>query len=109
MENDFTQLKREVQELKSKMDSFFDIYYRTNQIDKTELYNKLVIHNDIEISKNGSRIGTSANEKLGFYGATPVNQPNTVSDPSGGAVVDLQARTIISTIIDRLQELGLIG
>jgi hypothetical protein len=57
----------------------------------------------------GTKIGTATNQKLGFYNATPVDQPATVSDPSGGAVVDAEARTAINAIIDRLQELGLIA
>lgn len=34
---------------------------------------------------------------------------SSVSDPSGGAVVDSQSRTAIIAIIDRLQALGLIN
>lgn len=57
----------------------------------------------------GVKIGTATNQLLGFYGATPVDQPATISDPSGGAIQDAEARTAINTIIDRLQELGLIA
>jgi len=57
----------------------------------------------------GTQIGTATNQLLGFYGATPVNQPETVADPSGGTTVDSEARTAINAIIDRLQELGLIA
>jgi len=57
----------------------------------------------------GTKIGTAATQKLGFYGVTPVDQPATVGDPSGGATIDSAARTAVSAIIDRLQELGLIA
>jgi hypothetical protein len=57
----------------------------------------------------GTKIGTATNQLLGFYGATPVDQPATVSDPSGGGTQDAEARTAINAIIDRLQELGLIA
>ena len=57
----------------------------------------------------GLRIGGAATSLLGFYGATPVDQPNTITDPTGGVTVDTEARTAINTIIDRLQELGLIA
>ena len=57
----------------------------------------------------GTKIGTATGQLLGFYGITPVDQPATISDPSGGATIDTQARTAINTLIDRLQELGLIA
>lgn len=57
----------------------------------------------------GTKIGTATGQKLGFYNVTPVDQPDTITDPSGGATIDAEARTAINTIIDRLQELGLIA
>ena len=60
-------------------------------------------------STTGTMIGTGINEKLAFYGKTPVNQPDTIADPAGGLIVDAEARTAINTLIDRLQELGLIA
>lgn len=57
----------------------------------------------------GLRIGGAATSLLGFYGATPVDQPATITDPTGGGTIDAEARTAINTIIDRLQELGLIA
>jgi hypothetical protein len=57
----------------------------------------------------GLRIGDASTALLGFYGATPVDRPDTIADPSGGLVVDAEARTAINALIDRLQELGLIA
>jgi hypothetical protein len=57
----------------------------------------------------GIKIGGAATSLLGFYGATPVDRPDTVADPAGGGTVDAEARTAINAIIDRLQELGLIA
>lgn len=57
----------------------------------------------------GLRIGGASTSLLGFYGATPVDQPDTIADPAGGGTIDAEARTAINTIIDRLQELGLIA
>jgi hypothetical protein len=57
----------------------------------------------------GTKIGTATNQLLGFYNATPVDQPATVADPSGGGTQDAEARAAINAIIDRLQELGLIA
>ena len=60
-------------------------------------------------TKRGLQICTAATDELGFFGATPVDQPATVADPSGGITVDTQARAAVADIIDRLQELGLIA
>jgi len=57
----------------------------------------------------GVRIGGASTSLLGFYGATPVDRPDTIADPTGGGTIDAEARTAINTIIDRLQELGLIA
>jgi len=57
----------------------------------------------------GLRIGGASTSLLGFYGATPVDRPDTIADPTGGGTIDAEARTAINTIIDRLQELGLIA
>ena len=58
---------------------------------------------------NGTKFGTATDQLIGFYNTTPVNQPATVADPSGGVTTDAEARTAIGEIIDRLQELGLIS
>jgi hypothetical protein len=57
----------------------------------------------------GLRIGGASTSLLGFYGATPVDRPDTIADPTGGGTIDAEARTAINTIIDRLQELGLLA
>jgi hypothetical protein len=57
----------------------------------------------------GIKIGSATSSLLGFYGATPVDQPATVADPAGGGTIDTEARTAVNDIIDRLQELGLIA
>lgn len=96
-------------ELSKKLDRFLDLYYRTNQIDQTVFNNPVVLNSDLILGINGTRFGRAITNKLSFYGVTPVDQPATVSDPSGGVTVDSSARTAINAIIDRLQELGLIG
>ena len=59
--------------------------------------------------ENGTMLGTASDQKLAFYGVTPIIQPATVADPTGGLVVDTEARGTINTIIDRLQALGLLS
>jgi hypothetical protein len=54
---------------------------------------------------DGTRLGQSATELVGFYGATPVDQPATVADATDAAT----AITTVNAVIDRLQELGLIA
>ena len=46
----------------------------------------------------GTKIGTATDQLLAFYGVTPVNQPATISDPSGGGTQDAEARTAINAI-----------
>ena len=58
---------------------------------------------------SGTKLGTATTQKIGFYNVTPVDQPATVTDPTGGVTQDAEARTAINAIIDRLQELGLIA
>lgn len=95
--------------LEKKLDDFIVMYQRTHFIDRDVFNNKIVLNNNIEIGKNGTKIGTSTADKIAFFGGTPVDQPATVADPSGGATVDSQARTAIIAVIDRLQELDLIA
>lgn len=57
----------------------------------------------------GTQIGTAANQKFGFFGQTPIIQPNAISSPSGGSTIDTQARTAIVALITALVDLGLIA
>lgn len=101
------ELKR-LNDIEKKLDQFFDVYYRTHFIDKDIFSNRVIINNKLEI-RDGVQMGNATTSLNGFYGATPVDQPATIADPAGGVTVDSQARTAINTIIDRLQELGLIA
>ena len=57
----------------------------------------------------GTKIGTATTQKIGFYNATPIVQGASVADPSGGAIIDAEARTAITAVITRLEALGLIA
>ncbi len=54
---------------------------------------------------DGQVLGQSATDKVGFYGATPVDQPAAVADATDAG----SAITQINAIIDRLEELGLLA
>jgi hypothetical protein len=54
---------------------------------------------------DGTRLGQNATDLVGFYGATPVDQPAIVADATDAAT----AITTVNAVIDRLQELGLIA
>lgn len=58
---------------------------------------------------NGTMIGTASDQKLGFYGTTPVIQQSNVAGPSGSgtAGVDSPARNAINGILLILQRTGL--
>ena len=81
----------------------------TARVNEFMLSDKYHINRNIEIGTPGTRIGTSTAQKLAFFNATPVNQPDTISDPTGGGTIDTQARSAVNALIDRLQELGLIA
>lgn len=65
--------------------------------------------NLIADTTTGSKIGTSSSQKLGFWNATPVVQPSHIADPSGGATVDSEARTAITSILSALETAGILA
>jgi hypothetical protein len=80
--------------------------------DKYRFAKNVMLADDINIilcATNGTKIGTSATQKLAFWNATPVVRPATVNTPSGGTTIDTEARTAIGTLITRLKTLGLIA
>ncbi len=54
----------------------------------------------------GTQIGTAANQKLGFYGATPVVQP-TMGSATAGATYGSNEQTMIQTLWNALRALGM--
>jgi len=112
-------LKQDHEELKEKFEKMFFS-------DKTN-FNRSIAWGDgnnmVLGTTAGTKIGTATDQLLGFYNATPVNQPATVTDPSVSTVTDNTETTNNTTInnnftsldnkvediIDRLQELGLVA
>lgn len=60
-------------------------------------------------NSNGTQIATEATQKLGFWGATPVVRPVKIDNPSGAgaAGVDSPARQGVISILNLLEEVGL--
>ena len=55
----------------------------------------------------GTKIGTATGQKLGFFNATPVNQPDAISDV--GTANAANNKTAINAALAALRELGLIA
>jgi hypothetical protein len=88
---------------------------RIDALEKTDRYTfaKLVQMLDgrnVQLGKTtGTKIGTAADQKLAFYGATPIIRQGGISTPSGGATVDAASRTAITLVINALRNVGLIS
>lgn len=60
-------------------------------------------------TSTGSKIATGATQKLGFWNATPVVQPTAITDASGGAIIDAEARTALNGLLAKLRTIGIIA
>jgi len=99
-------LELQIQELQGRLD-------KLEKSDRFTVYKTLQMEDGRNISagrKNGTKIGTASDQKLGFYGVTPVDQPVGLSPVAQtGSAEDGTARAKINLIITRLEELGLIA
>lgn len=116
MDDKVTQLENKVIKLEQDLQRITELYFKENFSDnqvfnKTIVFRKGITLDDGSSIKSGtstgSTFGTASTEKIGFYGATPIVRPSAISQPSGGATVDSQARTAISSLITTIQNLGL--
>jgi len=55
---------------------------------------------------DGTKLGQSASDLVGFYGTSPVDQPAAVTSSTATAT---SASTAVNLVIARLRELGLIA
>ena len=67
--------------------------------------NLLRINGNLEITDDLEHTG----DNIGFFNTTPVSQQSTISNPSGGSVIDSEARDKINELIDVLQAYGLLN
>jgi hypothetical protein len=105
MDEKIAQLEREITQLKKQVN---DLVYSDRYVMEKAL--QLFDGRNIIIGRTtGTMIGTATDQKLAFFGGTPVDRPATVTDPSGGTTIDSEARVAISSLIDRLQEVNLIA
>lgn len=56
----------------------------------------------------GTKIGTSATQKLGLYGVTPVVQYGNIDVPSGGVTIDSVCRDKVTLILLALRGIGIL-
>lgn len=57
----------------------------------------------------GTKLGTAPDQKLGFWGVTPVVQPAAIAAPTGGTIIDIQARAVLVLLLTALHGTGQIG
>lgn len=107
-------MPQEIQQLQQEINDLKGIVYQLIRGDRYLFQRDLDIfdHNIVLHSKLGTRIGTAATQKIGFYGATPVVRQTANTAPSGGGssdsdAVDVTARTAIGQIRTILNNLGL--
>ena len=84
---------QQLNDLQIKFNMLQDLFYRFRQTGKYQVVSPM------EFSESAY---------VGFYGKASIKQPATIADPTGGGTVDTQSRTAINSLIDRLQDLGLI-
>lgn len=76
----------------------------------TQFFDDIHLSDGSNISINattGSKIGTGVLQKIGFWNVTPVIQPGHIADPTGGAVIDIEARAVIDLILADSAEIGI--
>lgn len=106
-------MQEQIDELNRKLDRVLALYEQENWPDRMVLFRELELRD-----KNGVRIFSSKSDglslgfptgKVGVYGVTPVTQAAGISSPSGGATVDAQSRTAITSIITALHNIGILA
>ena len=84
----------------------------TIQFDTSALFvdklSKLNLRSDVVLDYHtGTKIGTAATQKLGFWNATPVAQPAAIAAPTGGDLTSTQAK--LNEVLAALRATGIIA
>jgi hypothetical protein len=99
------ELKNEIDILKRRLDA----YEHSDRFIMSKTF-QLMDGRNIQLGKGtGTKIGTEATQKIGFFGVSPVAQQGHISAPSGGVTVDGQARGAINAALTALAALGFIA
>ena len=82
------------------------------QFDTSALFvdklSKLNLRSDVVLDYHtGTKIGTAATQKLGFWNATPVAQPAAIAAPTGGDLTSTQAK--LNEVLAALRATGIIA
>lgn len=65
--------------------------------------------NDVVLaSDHGTRFGTDPAQKIAFLGATPIPRYGPITYPSGGSVIDYEARAGVNDALYVLSQFGLL-
>lgn len=100
----------EISNLKERIDSLELLIFQLIKPSGYVFNKAITIADGLDITTNtstGTKLPALATQKLGFWGVTPIVQPSAISAPAGGATIDSQSRTAITSIISTLQSLGL--
>ena len=101
--------QQDIEQVREIMRQELEFFNRTDRFTFQKLL-QILDGRNIQLGQNtGTKIGTSATQKLSVYGETPAVQGAAISDPSGGVTQDAEARTAINALIDRLQAFGIIA
>ncbi len=106
MDNEIIQLKNQVESLTQQVKLLTDLQYKNNFSDLIIFDKRVRFNRNITIGQDGLRIGMSPTEKVSLFGENPVIQQAAISPPSGGATIDSQARTAISSLITLMSTFG---
>ncbi len=97
--------------VEEKLDRILALYAQENFADRMVLYRGLQLKDKNQLTVldsgiDGINVGATTG-KVGFYNTTPVVKAGGISNPSGGATVDSEARTAINTILTAIRNIGI--
>lgn len=104
-----------------KLDEFLEVFYRSNYPDKVIYRKELVVNDKLTLgdgvnipvgATTGTKIGTSATQKLAVFNATPVVQAGAISAPSSPSASYSQAEaqsvvTAVNSLITVIKNFGI--
>lgn len=91
---------------RNKLEEFLQVYYRTNFPSEMVVTKDFTVQGNTNLKKLSST-ELSVKDTVSFFGSTPQGQQPAIAKPTGGATVDIEARTAINKLIDLDQSFGL--